>query len=655
MLRRLLTWAAPPLLALAALCACTLPAAAEERREQGNLVIEGVPEIPRDLADRMLQYLNTRSAVAWDWDPAGQGLLIFTRLGETTQVHRVASPGAYRQQLTFFAEPVAEATVNPDPERHGFLFTKDQGGDEFYQVFHFDLATGRSRRLTEGRSRNGSVVWANRGDRFAWSSTQRNGKDSDLWVADPAKPEEARMVLAQGGSWTVLSWSPDDAELLVMKEVSINETYLSVLDLASGKLQAIRPSRQPISFGSGLFSRDGRGIWFTSDEGSEFRTLRYLDLGSGRMEVLTSGIPWDIGNLESSEDGRWVAFTANEDGIERLYLADGRDRRRAPRKLEIPVGVVKALRFSPSGRQLAVSVDGATTPGDVFVLDLPGGTPVRWTFSEVGGLDPSTFVEPGLVRYPTFDRVGGQPRTIPCFCYRPKGQGPFPVVINIHGGPEAQSQPLFSPFTQYLVNELGVAVLMPNVRGSSGYGKTWLTLDNGFRREDSVKDVGALLDWIARQPELDAGRVAAMGGSYGGYMTLASLTHFDDRVRAGIDVVGISNFVTFLKNTQDYRRDLRRVEYGDERDPRMNAFMQAIAPANQAGKITRPLFVVQGLNDPRVPVTEAEQMVEVVRRNGGAVWYLMAKDEGHGFQKKSNRDFYLQAVALFLQRFLLDR
>jgi len=313
------------------------------------------------------------------------------------------------------------------------------------------------------------------------------------------------------------------------------------------------------------------------------------------------------------------------------------------------------VRFHPSGQRLAVSVNGSTTPGDVFVVDLAGGAPVRWTFSEVGGLDPADFVEPTLVRYPTFDQVGGQARTIPAFFYKPQGEGPFPVLINIHGGPESQVQPYFSSFIQYLVNEMGIAVLAPNVRGSSGYGKTYLQLDDGYRREDSVKDIGALLDWIATRKDLDSGRVAVMGGSYGGYMTLASMTRYNDRLRAGVDVVGISNFVTFLKNTQDYRRDRRRVEYGDERDPKMRAFMEAIAPTTNAHRITRPLFVVQGQNDPRVPVTEAEQMVQVVRRNGGAVWYLLARDEGHGFAKKGNRDVYLQSVVLFLQKFLVER
>jgi dipeptidyl aminopeptidase/acylaminoacyl peptidase len=265
-------------------------------------------------------------------------------------------------------------------------------------------------------------------------------------------------------------------------------------------------------------------------------------------------------------------------------------------------------------------------------------------------------VTPTLVRFPTFDQVDGKPRTIPAFLYMPAklpASGKVPVIISIHGGPESQAQPGFNPTTQFMVNELGVAVLAPNVRGSSGYGKTYLTLDNAEKREDSVKDIGALLDWIATQPGLDASRVGVTGGSYGGYMVLASLMHYGDRIRAGVDVVGISHFGTFLKNTEDYRRDLRRVEYGDERDPAMQAVFERISPLNHAGRITSPLFVAQGRNDPRVPYTEAEQIVKAVRGNGQPVWFLMFNDEGHGFRKKANSDYFGAATMKFWQEYLL--
>jgi dipeptidyl aminopeptidase/acylaminoacyl peptidase len=324
---------------------------------------------------------------------------------------------------------------------------------------------------------------------------------------------------------------------------------------------------------------------------------------------------------------------------------------------KLPVGLVAGMAFSPDGTRLALTLNTATSPSDAYVIDLATASMTRWTQSEVGGLDTSRFIAPTLVRYPTFDKVKGKARTIPAFVYRPASVpdgSRVPVVINIHGGPESQAMAYFSASTQYLVHALGVAVIYPNVRGSSGYGKSWLRLDNAEKREDSVRDIGALLDWIATQPDLDASRVAVMGGSYGGYMVLATMSLYPERIRAGIDVVGISHFGTFLKNTEDYRRDLRRAEYGDERDPGMRKVFERISPLNNAGRIRAPLFVAQGRNDPRVPFSEAEQIVKAVRANGQPVWYLLFGDEGHGFRKKSNSDYYNAASMLFLKRHLLD-
>lgn len=626
----------------------TLAASAQERREQGNLVIEGIPEIPPALVQRLEQYSNTRSAAQHGWDPVGGGLYITTRFGETSQVHRVDRPMGARQQLTFFPEPIRGAAVSPDPARPGFLFLKDIGGSEFYQVFWFDARSGQSSLLTDGTSRHGSVVFSPSGRRLAYFGTGRNGTDWDIYVAEASSPDKARRVLEATGSFSPLDWASDERRLLVGRYVSINESYLYVLDTETGELREVNPSEEKIAYGTSVFSRDGRSVYLTSDEGSEFQRLRRYDLETGRQTVLTESIPWDIEELELSREGDRLAFTANQGGVKTLYLLDTTSGR-FEQVQGLPQGIISGLDFHPAGTHLAFTADTPATPGDVFTLRLADGNLERWTRSEVGGLDTSTFVEPTLIEFPTFDG-----RKIPAFYYRPKGPGPRPVVIMIHGGPESQYTPSFSATVQYFVTEMGLAVLAPNVRGSSGYGKSYLLLDNGTKREDSVKDIGALLDYIAAQPELDENRVAVFGGSYGGYMVLASMTHFADRLAAGIDVVGISNFVTFLENTQDYRRDLRRAEYGDERDPEMRAHLERISPTNNARKITDPLLVVQGLNDPRVPATESEQMVDVIRTNGGTVWYLLAKDEGHGFRKKGNRDVYTQAVVLFLERFLLN-
>ncbi len=647
----------PQLLAAALFAAVSALAAATavaevERVEHGNLVIENVPEVPEHVAERIGRYENTRSAFLTGWHPGGQGILVSTRFGETNQVHWVREPGGARRQLTFFDEPIGDADPSPNAGTSGFLFSKDVGGSENFQIYHYDLASGDYRLLTDGESRNGGAQWANDGKRFAYFTTKRNGRDWDIYVGDVTRPGAVKVVLEREGAWGVGDWSPDDTRLLVARFVSANEAYPHLLDLATGELTELNPSDEKIGYGPSAFSRDGKGLFYVSDEGTEFLHLRYLDLASRESKLLTGDIPWDVEGLDLSPDGSRIAFTVNEDGIARLYLRDAATMADLPLP-ELPVGQVLGLEFSPDGKQLGLTLTTSQSPGDAFSIDLASRSLTQWTFSEVGGLDTSKFVTPELVHYPTFDQVDGAPRQIPALYYRPAGPGPFPVVVNIHGGPEGQSRPFFNPITQYQVLEQGFAVLYPNVRGSSGYGKSFLLLDNGMKREESVKDIGALLDWVATRPELDAERVAVVGGSYGGYMVLAAMVHFDDRLRAGIDLVGISNFVTFLENTSDYRQDLRRVEYGDERDPEMRAFLDKISPNRRAAEISNPLFVVQGLNDPRVPASESEQMVDVIREQGGEVWYLLAKDEGHGFGKKTNRDYFTRASAVFLERYLL--
>jgi dipeptidyl aminopeptidase/acylaminoacyl peptidase len=630
----------------------TFLSAQVERQELGNLVIENIPEIPQQLKDRIFQYQSTRSASFQDWLHNDEGILISTRFGETSQFHKVKMPGGSREQITFFSEPVGGATVCPDESKNIFLFTKDVGGGEFYQVFSFDMDNGIFKMLTDGKSRNGGVSWDNKGDKFSFYSTKRNGTDWDIYVADINNSENAEMILSEGGAWFVSDWSPDDKLLLVGKYISANESYFYVLDISTKSLMQINPSSEKIAYGGSLFSKDGKGIFFTSDENSEYQRLRYYDLQTKMITVLTENINWDVEAITLSEQGDKLAFTVNEDGMAKLYLLDTKTMKydNVP---GIPIGQVYGLSFHPDGKKLALVLNTPQSSGDVYVMSLSDYSLERWTYSEAGGLNTSNFVIPELIHYPTFDEVDGKPRMIPAFIYKPKGEGPHPVLIDIHGGPESQAIPYFNPINQYYVNEMGIVIIEPNVRGSAGYGKSYLQLDNGYDRENSVKDIGKLLDWIEKQPDLDSKSVAVTGGSYGGYMVLSSMFNYNDRLKCGVDVVGISNFVTFLENTQDYRRDLRRVEYGDERDPEMNKFLNTISPTTNAHKITKPLFVVQGFNDPRVPYTEAEQIVDIVRKNDGEVWYLLAKDEGHGFRKKTNRDYYIWSEVLFYENFLL--
>lgn len=613
----------------------------------GNLIMQDIPEIPDEVNERTRQYQNVRAASFASWDPEGDGMLIRTRFAETTQIHYVDRPMGIRQQKTFYAEPVGGGTFCPDLSQRGFLFTKDVGGSEYYQIFWFDLEDGTARMVTDGTSRNGLGPWSNSGHYFAFNSNMANGVDMNVYLGT-IDGAESRLLVKEPGYWIATDWSLDDDKLLVMKYVSINESYIYMVDVKTGEMTHIRPGKKKIAYGSAKFARDGKGIYLSSDEDAEFKHLRYYDLKTGTLSPVSDHILWDITSFTVSDDGRYLAYIANEDGISQLHIQNLR-RGRGIDIPSIPMGQIRGIGFRHDNHYLSFVLNTPQTPGDVYVLDVRRRQLTRWTKSEVGGLDTDQFAVPELIHIKSFDGL-----TVPAFLYKPVKEGPHPVVIYIHGGPESQYVPYFSSTFQYWINELGFAVLVPNVRGSNGYGKSYLLLDNGFKREDSVRDIGSFLDWIETQPNLNKERVAVYGGSYGGYMVLASMTHYNDRLRAAVDIVGISNFVTFLKNTKAYRRDLRRQEYGDEREPDMRTFLESISPNNNAFKISKPILIAQGYNDPRVPVTESEQMVEVIRESGGDVWYMVAMDEGHGFRKKFNRDYYYNAVSLFLEKYLLE-
>jgi dipeptidyl aminopeptidase/acylaminoacyl peptidase len=615
---------------------------------RGSLVYDNVPETPLQSPDRLDAYLSARQAAPLGWSPKGQ-LLIATRFGDVDQLHQVDLPAGDRHQLTFLREPVTFGAFSPDGGRNAFLFLKDMGGNENTQLYYQRIGEPAARLLTDGKSLNGGAVWSNAGREIAFFSTARDGVSHDIDIVDPESGALPRLVVTgDRDAWYALDWSPDDRKLLVLKYVSVAEGYLYVLDLSTGQKREVDPSADNVGIVGAKFSRDGQGVYFISNRDSEFEKLCYVNLFSGEKTDISGNIPWDIEELAISRDGHYLAYVGNEGGISKLNAIDLRTHQDlVPPKLP-SAGVISSLSFDPEGKRLAFGFTAANQSRDVYVVDIANNRMERWTASEPGPIDPTKFVTPRLTQFPTFDRTDGRSRQIPVFIYEPPTPGPHPVLIVLHGGPASQFRPTFDPWIEYAVKELGFAVVAPNVRGSSGYGKTYLSLDNGVLREDAVKDVGALLVWLGLQSAFDVKHVVVSGADYGGYLALAALINYGDRLRGGVDLAGITDFVSFLSTSAPYRQDQRRAEYGDERDPDIRTFLKRISPLTNAERIARPLLVVQGRNDPRVPIGDAEQMINRVRSRGGVVWYLQATDEGHVFKKKQNRDAYYRTFAEFL-------
>lgn len=617
-----------------------------------NLEVEGIPAISQTVVSEVKNYTESRGASLAAWHPLKKEMLISTRFANSNQLHSVNMPGGNRKQITFFEEPIGSAIYEPKRGDY-FLYLKDAGGNEFSQIYRYDVASKKSTLLSDGkRSQNGGIVWNSKGNQIAYTSTKRNGQDRDMYVMDPLDPtKETKLAENLGGGWSIVDWSENDTQLLIQEGLSINESRLYVLDVATGAKNRLLPEKDERSTYRGIaFSPDKKGIYLITNKGGEFNQLGYYDLNTKKLNVISSSIPWDVELAELSEDGKQMAFVTNENGLSRLYLLSTTTNQFSLVK-EIPAGIIGGLEWTKDSKSLGITFTNYNALSDVFEYQLSTKSFVRWTESELGDMDISGLKEPQIISWKSFDG-----KAITGYVYKAasKFKGKRPVIINIHGGPEGQSRPNFIGRANYFLNEMGITLIYPNVRGSSGFGKSFLDMDNGFKREESVKDIGALLDWIAQQPDLDKDRIMIMGGSYGGYMTLATAYMYSDKIRCSVDIVGISNFNTFMKNTEAYRRDLRRVEYGDERDAKMAAFFEDIAPLNHTDKIKKPLFIVQGGNDPRVPASEAIQMKEKIKQAGGTVWFLMAKDEGHGFRKKNNVDYQFYATIEFIKQYLLN-
>jgi dipeptidyl aminopeptidase/acylaminoacyl peptidase len=619
-----------------------------------NLIVEGVPAIPASLVGTAGRYGSFRNATLVDWSPTGREMLVATRFADTAQLHLVKMPGGERQQLTFFTDAVGNGRFHPNGGDY-IVFSKDVGGGEWYQLYRYDVASGDVTLLTDGKSRNLMGSWSSNGDQIAYMSTRRTGKDTDLWVMNPADPKSDHLLTKlEGGGWGPEDWSPDDSKILLKEEISLNEAYLWLVDTKTGEKTTLMPAGMKrgdkVAYGDVRFSKDGKGIYVTTDFGAEYMNLAYVELGRPEIKFLITGpeAKWDVEQFDLSHDGIFIAYVKDEDGVSAIHVRKTADQKEVSLG-NLPTGVLTGLHWHRNGHELGFSLTNARGPGDCYSYDVTTGKAERWTASETA-VKTDAFPQAELVKWKSFDG-----KEISGFLYKPptKFSGKRPVLVVIHGGPEGQSQPTFLGRGNYYLNELGIALIYPNVRGSTGYGKTFSLLDNGFKREDTYKDINALFDWIGTRPDLDAERVGVTGGSYGGHMTLAVSTFYSDRIRCSVDIVGMSNLVTFLEHTEAYRRDLRRVEYGDERDPKMREFLEKIAPMNNIEKIKKPMFVIAGKNDPRVPLSESQQIADALKKHGTPVWLLIAKDEGHGYRKKANQDFQFYATVEFLREYLL--
>jgi dipeptidyl aminopeptidase/acylaminoacyl peptidase len=584
------------------------------------------------LAYEFARYLKIRGAWGASFSPDGRRVSFLTEITGVPQVWEVGAEGAsWPEQLTFYEERVSDAAYSPTENR--LLFGMDAGGNERSQLFL--LEDGEVTDLTRApEAIHYSGGFSPDGRYIAYTATRRNGTDFDVYVQDIVDGEP-EMVWEVSGYHTVADWAPGGRALIVSRHHSNVNNDLYRLDLTTGEATLLTPHEGDARFSGANVTPDGGSVYLATDRDGEFLRLARLDLATLSLDFLTPD-DWDVEGVELSRDGRYLVASRNVDGYSDVLLFNSRGRRMPDPR--IPEGIVGGFEFSPDSGRLAFTLTAPERNPDVWVLDLPDGDARRLTRSSTAGIPPRTFRRPRVVRYPSFDG-----RRIPALFHEP-GIENAPVIVNVHGGPESQARPAFAPVTQYLLHR-GYAVFFPNVRGSTGYGKTYTHLDDVELRIDSVKDLAHAAYWLR---ERGHERIAVMGGSYGGFMVLAALTEYPDLWTAGVDIVGIANLVTFLENTGSYRRSLREPEYGSlEKD---RAFLESISPIHKAGNIKAPLMVVHGKNDPRVPVGEAEQIVERVKKNGGTVEYLFYEDEGHGLAKLKNRLDAYPRIAAFLDR-----
>jgi dipeptidyl aminopeptidase/acylaminoacyl peptidase len=616
-----------------------------------SVVQEGVPQIPASIAREVYPYRTFYGSSLLGWDPIKPQPIITRYMpGGSLQAARVETPGGTVRFFT--ALPQGFRELYEDPHGKCIIYRKAADSNFRFQIYRYDIDSKTSTLLTDGTSKNLYPIWSKSGKLIAYSSTRRNGSDLDIYVMDPLDPRSSRLVAeVQGSDWAVFDWSPDDRKLILSDYQSYEETHIWLLDLETGKKTLLTPAtghERAFNGSFASFSADGKGIYISTDRGSEFRRLAYVDLGTLRYTFLTDPIKWDVDLVALSPNGKTLAFVANEDGASRLHLMSTADYKELPVP-DMPFGVVSELKWHSSLPYLGFVFSSTKNPADVFSLNIATGKLDRWTRAFTGAKTDG-FREPEQIKWKTFDG-----RMISGFLYRPPETfvGKHPVIVYLHGGLHDQFHPDFREGDNYFINALGIAMIYPNIRGSSGYGKTFLSLDDKCSRPDAVKDVGALLDWIRTQPVLDADKVMLDGDSSGGYMALSVAAMYPDKISALLSYIAPTNFATLIERTLNNNPDPWRKKLGDERDKKTREFLDRIAPVNNAEKIDSPTLLIIGGKDLITSVDETQRIVARIKNKGIPVWFLMAKDEGHGFMDPVTFEYTFETEALFIKQFLL--
>ena len=625
-----------------------------------SITTEGVPPIPQSVADGLARYAQFRQAQLMAWHPTKRQILMTTNLGSGTQLYLVDGPLRFRRQLTWFDRGVPVwASVAFDPsDPDGVFFQFDPDGGELRSLYRYDLVTGLTTLVTTSKTRY-QHVFARQGKWVAFDSAERNGKDRDLYVMLATDPATKRRVIEAEGNWSPQDWTPDGSTILVNEVFANAETYLWRVDVKTGERTAITPrGGEKAAWYNARFSADGRKVYALSDRlGGDYRIWRCDVAKCVWTAVTPDGLRIDYppsggtGGFELSPDGTSIAAVADKGSSTELVVIDLSTLK--PRVLPLPMaGAVTQLRWRPGSREIGFNLGTFKAQGDVYSIDASLGTLTRWTSSEAS-FNADVLPVPELVEWNSFD---GTP--ISGVLYRPPSRfsGPRPVLVNIHGGPDDKERTRWQGRSNYLLNEMGIAIVFPNVRGSLGFGRKFAQMDDGRGREGAIKDIGALLDWIGTRQDLDRSRVMLTGASYGGWLALEAGIHYNDRIRGIIAGAGITDFTTYLETTDAARQGNRRQEFGDERDPQVREFLKSISPVTRAADMKKPTFILHPAKDIRVPVGQARELRDALKKNNATVWYAEFADASHDNfpSTAANGNWMLNAWIVFIQSFLLN-